>query len=126
MNNYIPLIQTGITALVSLIVAYGTWHATEKQQRNKEREEIMAQLEAHRKEASRDNSTLQEEVANVKATVQNQVSIIELKIDDLSKRVEKHNNVIERTYKLEQTAALHEEQIKVANHRIEDLEKNDR
>lgn len=49
--------------------------------------------------------------------------LIEYKIEELTKRVEKHNNVIERTYNLEQARAVMEEQIKVANHRIEDLEK---
>lgn len=51
-------------------------------------------------------------------------AMIEYKLDELSKRVDKHNSVIERTYKLEQEAAVMEEQIKVANHRIEDLEKD--
>ena len=45
-----------------------------------------------------------------------------LRIDILEKKVEKHNNFIERTYKLEEQVSLHEEKIKVANHRIEDLE----
>lgn len=45
-----------------------------------------------------------------------------LRIDVLEKTVEKHNNFIERTYKLEEQVGLHEEKIKVANHRIEDLE----
>ena len=49
--------------------------------------------------------------------------LIEYKIDELTKKVEKHNNVIERVYRLEQRDAVHEEQIKVANHRIDDLEK---
>ena len=44
------------------------------------------------------------------------------KIDELKKQVEKHNSVIDRTYKLEERATLTEEQIKVANHRISDLE----
>ena len=44
------------------------------------------------------------------------------KIDALQKQVEKHNNLIERTFKLEEHAAVVDEQIKVANHRIEDLE----
>jgi hypothetical protein len=46
----------------------------------------------------------------------------EYKIEELSKRVDKHNSVIERTYKLEELTALQEEKIKVANHRIDDLE----
>lgn len=49
--------------------------------------------------------------------------LIEYKIEELSKRVEKHNNVIERTYKLEELTTLQDEKIKVANHRIDDLEK---
>lgn len=44
------------------------------------------------------------------------------RIDQLEKKVDKHNQVIDRTYKLEQDELLTEEKIKVANHRIEDLE----
>lgn len=50
------------------------------------------------------------------------VALIEYKIEELTKKVDKHNNLIERTYKLEETMALHDEKIKVANHRIDDLE----
>ena len=49
-------------------------------------------------------------------------TLIEYKIEELSKKVEKHNRVIERVYSLEQNQAVICEQIKVANHRIEDLE----
>ena len=52
------------------------------------------------------------------------IKLISYRIEQLEKRVEKHNNLIERTYKLEEKAALQEEQIKVANHRIEDLERS--
>ena len=45
------------------------------------------------------------------------------RIEPLEKKVDKHNTVIERTYKLEETQAVIQEQIKVANHRIGDLEK---
>ena len=44
------------------------------------------------------------------------------RIEQLEKRVEKHNNVIERVYKLEKNEAVIEEEIKVANNRIDDLE----
>lgn len=44
------------------------------------------------------------------------------RIQQLEKKVEKHNTVIERTYKLEETQAVIQEQIKMANHRIADLE----
>lgn len=49
-------------------------------------------------------------------------SVIETKFEELSKHVEKHNQVIDRTYALETQAALMDEQIRVANHRIADLE----
>ena len=45
------------------------------------------------------------------------------RIEQLEKKVDKHNTVIERTYKLEEAQAVIQEQIKVANHRIGDLEK---
>ncbi|MBQ6845564.1 MAG: hypothetical protein IJO61_00390 [Oscillospiraceae bacterium] len=44
------------------------------------------------------------------------------RIQQLEKKVEKHNNVIERVYNLEKSEAVIEEEIKVANHRISDLE----
>lgn len=45
------------------------------------------------------------------------------KLDQLDKKVEKHNKVIERVYKLETNDTVEQEQIKVINHRIDDLEK---
>lgn len=55
---------------------------------------------------------------------QNQTrNLIEYKLDELTKRVDKHNNVIERVYRLEQHEAVVDEKIDVANHRIADLEK---
>ena len=45
------------------------------------------------------------------------------RLEQLEKKVEKHNNVVERTYRLEEQTSLQEEKIKVANNRIRDLEK---
>ena len=45
------------------------------------------------------------------------------RLEQLEKKVEVHNKVIDRVYKLEERTELQEEQIKVANHRIGDLEK---
>lgn len=53
-------------------------------------------------------------------------ALIEYKLEELTRRVDRHNNVIERTYKLEEIAVLHTEKIDVANHRIADLERNER
>ena len=48
--------------------------------------------------------------------------LIEYRMKELEKRVDKHNNLVERTYKLEEQTHLLDEKIKVANHRIDDLE----
>jgi len=44
------------------------------------------------------------------------------RLAQLEKKVDKHNQVVERTYKLEERASLLEEDVRVANHRIDDLE----
>ena len=44
------------------------------------------------------------------------MAILQVKLEELARQVDKHNSVIERTYRLE-------EKIKVANHRIDDLER---
>lgn len=44
------------------------------------------------------------------------------RIEQLEKKVEKHNKVVERVYELEKEKAVFQEDLRVANHRIEDLE----
>ena len=56
--------------------------------------------------------------ANKKTT-----ALVIYRLQELEKKVDKHNQVIERTYALEERAGLLEERVKVANHRIDDLEK---
>ena len=48
--------------------------------------------------------------------------LTQYRIEQLEKKVDKHNNIVERMYALEERVALNEEKIKVENHRIEDLE----
>lgn len=44
------------------------------------------------------------------------------RIEQLEKKVDKHNSIIERVYNLEQKDAVTQQQIKVCDHRINDLE----
>ena len=44
------------------------------------------------------------------------------RIEQLEKKQDKHNNLIERTYALEKAMELIDERQKVANHRISDME----
>lgn len=51
-------------------------------------------------------------------------ALIAYRLEQLEQKVSKHNNLVERTYALEEAVALAEERQKVANHRIADLEQN--
>ena len=57
-------------------------------------------------------------IANRKST-----ALVIYRLEQLEKKVDLHNKVIERTYALEEKSGLLEERIKVANHRIDDLER---
>lgn len=50
-------------------------------------------------------------------------ALVVYRLEQLEKKVDKHNQVIERTFQLEKRCDLFDEKIKVANHRIEDLER---
>lgn len=50
-------------------------------------------------------------------------AVLEYRLRALESKMDKHNQVIERVYKLEERAEVVDERIRVANHRIEDLEK---
>ena len=56
--------------------------------------------------------------ANKKTT-----ALVAYRLEQLEKKQDVHNQVIDRVYKLEKSVALNSEDIKVANHRIQDLEK---
>ena len=49
-------------------------------------------------------------------------SLTRYRIEQLEKKVAAHNNLVERTYALEESVALMDERVRVANHRIADLE----
>lgn len=52
------------------------------------------------------------------------IALITYKLDELSRRMDKHNELIERTYRLEESVSVLSEKMSVANHRIDDLERN--
>ena len=51
-------------------------------------------------------------------------ALIAYRLEQLEAKVQKHNNLIERTYQLEERTAILEEKAKVSNHRIDDLERS--
>ena len=48
--------------------------------------------------------------------------LTQYRLEQLEKKVQAHNNLVERMYKVENHEGVVDEQIKVINHRIEDLE----
>ena len=56
-------------------------------------------------------------LANRKST-----ALVIYRLEQLEQKVSKHNNLVERTYALEESVALLDERQKVANHHITDLE----
>ena len=50
------------------------------------------------------------------------IALIEYKLDQLEKKVDLHNNAVERLYAVEKKCEVYDEKFRVANHRIDDLE----
>jgi len=46
------------------------------------------------------------------------------RIEQLEKKVDKHNNLIERMFKAEENISILDEKVKVVNHRLGDLEED--
>lgn len=124
------IITALISGLTTLLVSIGTWHFSAKKDREKQRDDIKAELikyheknreeikdirEGDLKEIRDDISTLVASFQQKLAIIEQKIALIENNLDLYSKKVDKHNNVIERTYVLE-------EKISVANHRLQDAE----
>lgn len=61
-------------------------------------------------------------LASLKASAKHQ-AVYDEKLNNLTRQVEKHNNLVERMYHLEDEVHILSEKQKVADHRIKDLEK---
>lgn len=120
-ETMIPLVNTLISSGISLIVAFGTWHITMKKDREKQTEEVKEVLDKHREEYLSGIQEVKDEVSSIKSTVQLNQAVTNEKIDTLSDRVERHNNVIERTFKLESEMAVAKEEISVVKANVDTI-----
>lgn len=114
-GTYVSILNTLISSAISLIVAFGTWHVSMKKESEKQTDEVKNLLAQHRDEYLSGIHNVQDDISQVQSNVQSQVGVIEVKIENLSKSVDKHNTVLERTFKIE-------EQIKSIDHRLGNLE----
>ena len=104
----ISIINTLITAVVTLLVSIGTWHVSAKKDRDKTRDDIKAELikyhEKNREEIfaikQGDLRELKDDITAMGANLQQKIAVIETQIGALSDRVEKHNQVVERVFRL--------------------------
>lgn len=60
---------------------------------------------------------------NIRAAIETKQAVTETKIDELTREVRMHNGFAERIPVVEGDIRLLQEKVKVANHRIDDLEK---
>lgn len=126
-----------IAGFVTLITSMGTWHFSIKRDREKQRDDLKAELikyhEKNREEIDKirdgDLREIRDDLSNMGASLQNKIALIEMSlahtredITALSTRVEKHNGVIDRVYHCEERLGVSEERQRVANHRLDDLE----
>lgn len=49
-------------------------------------------------------------------------ALIEYRLDELEKKVDKHNNLIERMYEVEKNIDIHTEHLNTIDHRLDELE----
>lgn len=126
-----------ICSLISSGVVLIGYILVDKREKNKQldafKTEIVKTLSDHRKEYLDGIEEVKDNITEIKAVYQQNTAIVELKIealekaqthhlDELKREQQKHNNLISRMYEVEAKQAVQEEMIRVANHRISDLE----
>jgi len=85
------LIGVIISQVGAILIASGGWYFAAKRDREKTRELMKQEIQ-----------DLRDDVTDMGANLQQKIALIDLQITGLSDRVEKHNQVLERVFKLEQ------------------------
>lgn len=107
MASFIAIFPSIITGAVAIAVCIINNNSQQKQFQERLSEERRIQSESHLQSVE---------------SIKHEIEKLYLRLEALSEKVDKHNHVIERTYELEKKTSVYEEQLKVANHRIDDLE----
>lgn len=92
--------------------------------------ELNNKLDEHRKEYLKGIDEVKDslddtngKLTDLKASYQTSIATIDLSLSNLSRNVEKHNSVVERTFLLEKDVAVLKNRESVSEHRLDDLEK---
>lgn len=119
--------EAGIIALVTAVLTfaasiYGAARVSHDN-RDKTIRAVEDAIRSVNESSKAQDQEIHAEILLFKQETQGSFDLIRKDITTLSNRVEKHNGVIERVFKLEQDAAVQTEKIKSATHRIDDLER---
>lgn len=96
-----------ISAVTTLIVSIGTWNISMRQYRVKNMDMVDKAI-----------ADVKDSVTATNAQVQEHLSIIDLKIETLSERVEKHNQVLERLQQLQTDVQINAKEIEHLRERM--------
>lgn len=108
--------------LASIKNQIDTMHSKESEALQKLEKSITGVLSEHKDEYLQKITDVESSITQMQAVYQQTVAVVDLKIENLEKAQNKHNNLIERMYAAEKQLEVQDEQIKVSNHRINDLE----
>lgn len=134
------LITGGVTAFGTILGFISTTKAQKKKSiedhlkaTQELQNSIESKLDAHKKEylegfrqvniAIQDNSS---KMMELKHQSEMFAALTDQKISDLSERVERHNQVVDRTYALEKAVGVLENREKVSENRLHDLEEDNK
>lgn len=108
-----------VVSLISAVVAIVGYVLIDRREKNKQmdafKKEMLNTLKEHREEYLKGIDEVKDSITDLTAKTQQTQAIIELKIDALEKKQDKHNSIIERTYKLERDVAVLQTEIKNEN-----------
>ena len=115
--------DTVIVGILTFVASIASAAMVSIGNRNKTIEAVKEELRGVREESKATDQEMHAEILMLRQQTESGLALVRKDITALTERVEKHNSVIERTYQLEKRADVMEERQRVANHRIDDLEK---
>lgn len=129
-SEFIGKLVTGILTAIATLTVCLINNAVQLRKDRLDREQVHnEQIDSLRQEMTRQINEIRadfmahlEELIATQQDITNKMQIFSYQLDNLTKNVEKHNQVIDRTYALEKRMEVAEEKQKVANNRLDDLE----
>ena len=115
--------DTVIAAIFTFLASVGSAAIVSIGNRNKTIEAVKEELRNVREESKATDQEMHADIIMLGQQTESNLALIRKDIGTLSERVEKHNSVIERVFKLEKATDVMDEKMRVANHRIDDLER---